>query len=99
MISYANSRKIYTIISTNGYFLDEANARKTIESGLKQLTISLDGTNKESYLKYRQNGDYDQIIEGVKNIVRLKKELSPTGLLPPPDAPPFVEFPLQWYWN
>ena len=30
-VEYATSRKIYTITSTNGHFLDDENARRTIE--------------------------------------------------------------------
>ncbi|MBS0424501.1 MAG: SPASM domain-containing protein [Proteobacteria bacterium] len=75
MIQMASSRKIYTAISTNAHFLNEQTARKTVESGLDRLIISIDGTTQETYESYRIGGKLDKVIEGTKNIVRLKKEL------------------------
>ena len=40
MVKYANDNGIYTITSTNGHFLNDANSKKTIESGLDRM-ISL----------------------------------------------------------
>ncbi|MFN6243739.1 MAG: radical SAM protein, partial [Bacteroidota bacterium] len=52
MVRYAADKKIYTATSTNGHYLTEANARKTIESGLDRLIISIDGTTQEIYQQY-----------------------------------------------
>lgn len=75
MVKYASDRKIYTSTSTNAHYLDEKNARKTIESGLDRLIISLDGTTQETYKSYRVGGNIDKVLAGAKNIVRMKKEL------------------------
>ncbi|MFZ1562155.1 MAG: radical SAM protein, partial [Saprospiraceae bacterium] len=40
MVKYASSKGIYTITSTNGHFLNDENAKKTIESGLDRMIIS-----------------------------------------------------------
>ncbi len=79
MVQYANEKNIYTITSTNGHFLNEKNARRTIESGLDRLIISLDGTTQEVYENYRKEGKLETVIQGAKNIVKWKKKLnSPT---------------------
>src|SRR6185436_13842286 len=44
MVRYASDKGIYTATSTNAHYLDDDNAKKTIESGLDRLIISLDGT-------------------------------------------------------
>jgi len=49
MVKYAHDKGIYTITSTNGHFLNKANAKKTIESGLDRMIISVDGTTQETY--------------------------------------------------
>src|SRR6056297_675807 len=59
MVKYASDRKVYTATSTNAHFLNEAMARKTVESGLDRLIISLDGTTQEVYEQYRVNGQID----------------------------------------
>ena len=75
MVQFAHSKKIFTITSTNGHFLDDENARKTVESGLDRLIISVDGTTQETYEQYRISGKLDTVLEGARNIVKLKKKL------------------------
>ncbi|MEL6358687.1 MAG: radical SAM protein, partial [Bacteroidota bacterium] len=54
MVTYASSKGIYTISSTNGHYLNDVNAKRTIESGLDRLIISVDGTDQETYEQYRK---------------------------------------------
>ena len=75
MVSYANEKNIYTITSTNGHFLNDENAKKTVESGLDRLIVSLDGTTDEVYTQYRIGGKLDKVIEGTKKILKWKKIL------------------------
>lgn len=76
MVKYASDKKIYTATSTNAHYLTDENARKTVESGLDRLIISIDGTTQETYKQYRVGGNLDKVIEGAKNIVKWKKELN-----------------------
>lgn len=75
MVQYASSKKIYTATSTNAHYLDDENARRTVESGLDRLIISLDGTSQDVYSQYRIGGNLEKVIEGAANIVKWKKEL------------------------
>jgi radical SAM protein with 4Fe4S-binding SPASM domain len=75
MVRYAHSKKIYTATSTNAHFLNDENARKTVESGLDRLIISLDGTTQEVYSQYRIGGSLEKVLEGAANIMRWKKKL------------------------
>lgn len=73
MVNYASKKKIYTATSTNAHFLTEKNAKKTVESGLSRLIISIDGTSQETYENYRIGGTLSKVLEGTKNIVAAKK--------------------------
>ena len=75
MIDVANTFNIYTTTSTNGHFLDDINAKKTVASGLDRLIISIDGASQETYESYRKEGDLSKVLEGTRNILRWKKEL------------------------
>jgi radical SAM protein with 4Fe4S-binding SPASM domain len=75
MVRYAADKKIYTATSTNAHYLTDENARRTIESGLDRLIISIDGTTQDVYQQYRVGGKLEKVIEGAKNIVRWKKQL------------------------
>ncbi len=75
MVKYASQKGIYTATSTNAHYLTDEVARKTVESGLDRLIISIDGTTQEVYQQYRVGGRLDKVIAGAKNIVKWKKEL------------------------
>jgi radical SAM protein with 4Fe4S-binding SPASM domain len=75
MVQYAASKKIYTATSTNAHYLKDDVARRTVESGLDRLIISIDGTTQETYQQYRVGGRLDKVLEGARNVVRWKREL------------------------
>lgn len=75
MVKYASDKGIYTATSTNAHYLNDEAARKTVESGLDRLIISIDGTTQDTYKQYRVGGNLNKVIEGAKNIVKWKKEL------------------------
>jgi radical SAM protein with 4Fe4S-binding SPASM domain len=76
MVQYASSKNIYTATSTNAHYLTDENARKTVESGLDRLIISIDGTTQEVYQQYRIGGNMQKVIEGAKNVMKWKKLLN-----------------------
>jgi radical SAM protein with 4Fe4S-binding SPASM domain len=75
MVKYASGKGIYTATSTNAHYLTDENARKTVESGLDRLIISIDGTTQDVYQQYRVGGKLHKVLEGARNIVKWKKEL------------------------
>jgi radical SAM protein with 4Fe4S-binding SPASM domain len=75
MVKSASKRKIYTSTSTNAHFITDEVAKKTVESGLDRLIISIDGTTQEVYENYRIHGKLSKVIEGTEKIVKWKKEL------------------------
>ena len=76
MVNHAHKKGLYTITSTNGHFLNDDNARKTVESGLDRLIISIDGTTQEVYESYRKEGKLENVLQGARNIVKWKKKLN-----------------------
>jgi radical SAM protein with 4Fe4S-binding SPASM domain len=75
MVKYAAQKKIFTATSTNAHFLNDENAKQTVESGLDRLIISIDGTTQEVYEQYRIGGKLEKVMEGTKNILRWRNEL------------------------
>ena len=75
MVKYAAQKKIYTATSTNAHYLSDNNAKRTVESGLDRLIISIDGTTQEVYEQYRIGGKLEKVLEGARNIIKWKKEL------------------------
>lgn len=75
MVQYASSKKIYTATSTNAHYLTDEVARKTVESGLDRLIISIDGTTQDVYEQYRVGGNLEKVLQGARNIMKWKREL------------------------
>jgi radical SAM protein with 4Fe4S-binding SPASM domain len=75
MVRYASKKKIYTATSTNAHYLTDENARRTIESGLDRLIISIDGTTQEVYEQYRVGGQLQKVLDGAARVVAWKKKL------------------------
>ncbi|MCB2221881.1 MAG: SPASM domain-containing protein [Bacteroidetes bacterium] len=75
IVKDAGRRKIYTATSTNAHFLNDENARKTVESGLDRIIVSLDGIGQETYAAYRVGGRYQRVLDGIENLVKWKKQL------------------------
>jgi radical SAM protein with 4Fe4S-binding SPASM domain len=75
-VRYAKSKKIYTATSTNAHYLNDETSRKTVESGLDRIIISMDGTTQEVYESYRIGGELNKVISGINNLVKWKKALN-----------------------
>jgi radical SAM protein with 4Fe4S-binding SPASM domain len=72
MVKYASERGIRTMTSTNGHFLTE-NAEEIVESGLDVLIVAVDGASQETYEKYRVNGNFQKVYNGMKAVSEAKK--------------------------
>ncbi len=75
MIHYAKQKKMFVASSSNGHFFDNDTAKQIVESGLDKLIISLDGATPEIYQRYRVDGNFETVIDGIKNLVKWKQTL------------------------
>ncbi len=74
MIKYAKTAGLKVITSTNGFvFKNEKNIQELLDSGLDELILAVDGASKESYEEYRINGDFKELIQGMKSLTAAKK--------------------------
>jgi MoaA/NifB/PqqE/SkfB family radical SAM enzyme len=84
MIKYAQANKIYVSISTNGHFIGRENVVDVLRNAPDKLIYSVDGLDERSYRNYRIGGSFKEVDEGLRALVRTKKELRLKK--------PFVEF-------
>ena len=73
MVKMARDRNTFVATSTNGHFLDDENVEKIIKSGLNHLIISLDGLDQQTYEKYRVNGNFQTVMDGIRRLVTARK--------------------------
>jgi hypothetical protein len=76
MCEYIKSRfpHIYLYTSTNGLAFTEASVARLVHSGIDEVTFSIDGARAESYVQYRQRGDFAKAIRHLGAAARAKRE-------------------------
>jgi len=75
MAKYAANRGIYTATSTNAHYLNDENARATVESGIHEVIVSIDGATQETYEQYRVGGNLEKVKQGVKTLVKWRSQM------------------------
>ena len=74
IIKYAQSKNIYTMLSTNATAMSETNNQRLIDSGLNYIMVAIDGGSNETYQKYRIGGNYDEVLVNLKSLIQKRKE-------------------------
>jgi hypothetical protein len=57
---------IYLYTSTNGLALSADQARRLVHSGIDEVTFSIDGASQDTYVKYRQRGDFGKTTDTLR---------------------------------
>ena len=73
-IEYCEAHGIYTLLSTNGTLLDEKASARLLASPLQHITLSFDGSTKESFEFYRKGARFEKVRDNFVRFARMKKE-------------------------
>lgn len=66
---YGTEKGLRVVMATNGTLITEAIANKMVESGIKRVSISIDGSSSASHDKFRQvDGAFDGAVRGIRHI-------------------------------
>jgi MoaA/NifB/PqqE/SkfB family radical SAM enzyme len=66
MVRHLKDRGVYVLFNTNGTVLSERNGRALIDSGLDELRVSLDASNRESFKAIRGRDYFGRITRNVR---------------------------------
>lgn len=76
IIAQNQGKEIFSAVSTNlSVNLDQTFWDDLLQSGLGLLSVSLDGTSREVYQKYRVGGDFELATRNLRRLIERKKEL------------------------
>jgi radical SAM protein with 4Fe4S-binding SPASM domain len=77
MVKYAKDKGILEVMfNTNATLLTEEMSRKLINAGIDKIICSIDGYTKEVYEKIRRGAKFESILNNIKTIQGLKKEMN-----------------------
>ncbi|HMD98281.1 MAG TPA: radical SAM protein [Terriglobia bacterium] len=72
LASYARNCGLRVALATNGTLVDQAVARKIVDSGVRRVSISLDGADAATHDAFRGiPGAFDQALRGLRNLKEL----------------------------
>jgi len=71
MCEYIKTRfpHIYLYTSTNGLAFTEEKVRQLAHSGIDEVTFSLDGASQDTYVRYRQRGNFEKAIGNLRALL------------------------------
>jgi len=75
MVRYAKSKGLHVMLDTNFTKVNEDILKETINSELDLLVVSFDGASKKTFEAIRVGAVFDEIVENIKLLLRLKKEM------------------------
>ena len=73
MVEYLKDRGVYVLFNTNGTVLNDKNGRALISAGLDELRVSLDASNRESFLTIRGKDYFNRILRNVRRFRDLQE--------------------------
>jgi radical SAM protein with 4Fe4S-binding SPASM domain len=73
-IEFCERHGVSTLLSTNGTLLDETASDRLLRSKLEHITLSFDGSTKESFEYYRKGARFERVRDNFVRFARMKKE-------------------------
>jgi radical SAM protein with 4Fe4S-binding SPASM domain len=73
-MEYCDRHGIATLLSTNGTLLDEEASDRLLRSPLAHITLSFDGTSKETFEYYRKGARFEKVRDNFVRFARMKHE-------------------------
>lgn len=74
IIKFIDKKNIITTLLTNFTLSNKFKTETIVNSGIKDIFIGLDGIDQESYSKYRIGGNFNVVIDSIKEIQKYKKQ-------------------------
>lgn len=73
-IQFCDSHRVFTLLSTNGTLLDERATERLLDTNLEHITLSFDGSTKESFEFYRKGAKFERVRDNFVHFAKRKKE-------------------------
>ena len=68
ILKYGRDKGIEMIPVTNGLFINEESIKKLKSTGIRQIVVSLDGTNPQTYKEIRGVDLFDKLVSSIKSL-------------------------------
>ena len=70
MVAYAKKKGLIDVyLNTNANLLTDKMSKRLLDAGLDRISFSIDGYNKEQYIKYRPGGNFGKVKYNIVNFL------------------------------
>jgi radical SAM protein with 4Fe4S-binding SPASM domain len=73
-IAFCDQHSVFTLLSTNGTLLDSTATERLLDTNLEHITLSFDGSTKESFEFYRKGAKFEKVRDNFVHFARRKRE-------------------------
>src|SRR5215467_7551510 len=73
-IEYCERHNTSTLLSTNGTFLDEKTSERLLATRLAHITLSFDGSSKETFEYYRKGARFEKVRDNFVRFAGMKHQ-------------------------
>lgn len=73
-IAFCDQHRIFALLSTNGTLLDKIATERLLDTNLEHITLSFDGSTKESFEFYRKGAKFEKVRDNFVHFARRKHE-------------------------
>ena len=78
ILARIKERGLRVCVNTNGWFLGKAQAKRIVEMGVDEMSISVDGPNETHDFIRRREGSFKHILDSLTNLQEAREELQAT---------------------
>ncbi len=72
MVQYASDRGVEVTTNSNLTLLNTARTEQMLESGLKTIFFSIDGSTPETYERIRKRARFDRVVANVERLIEMR---------------------------
>ena len=73
-IAFCDRHRVFSLLSTNGTLLDATATERLLDTNLEHITLSFDGSTKESFEFYRKGARFEKVRDNFVHFARRKHE-------------------------
>jgi MoaA/NifB/PqqE/SkfB family radical SAM enzyme len=77
ILEYIKGKFFDIKLNTNAMLLNEEKCHQILKNGVTELVFSVDATSKEEYEKIRRNGNFEQVVNNIKQFHKIRTEFYP----------------------
>lgn len=77
ILKYIKGKFFDIKLNTNAMLLNEEKCHQILKNGVTELVFSVDATSKEEYEKVRRNGNFEQVVNNIKQFHKIRTEFYP----------------------